>query len=40
MPARSSGSPKQAPSRVIRHERPLDDPYFRSQPPADLTLRY
>lgn len=36
----AENSPKQAPIRVIRRERPLDDPYFRSQPPADRTLRY
>lgn len=40
MPVRSSSSPKQAPIRVIRRERSLDDPYFRSQSPADRTLRY
>ena len=33
-------SPQQAPIRVIRRERLLDDLHFRSQPPADRTLRY
>ena len=44
MPARSSSSPKQAPIRVIRHERPrllrpYDDPDFRFEPPTDPVRR-
>ena len=44
MPARPANSPKQAPIRVIRHERPrllrpLDDPHFRFEPPTDPVRR-
>ncbi|MDE2742527.1 MAG: hypothetical protein OXI58_13125, partial [Gemmatimonadota bacterium] len=44
MPARSSSSPKQAPIRVIRHERPrllrpYDDPDFRFESPTDPVRR-
>ena len=44
MPARPANSPKQAPIRVIRQERPrllrpLDDPHFRFEPPTDPVRR-
>ena len=44
MPTRSTNSPKQAPIRVIRRERPrllrpCDDPHFRFEPPTDPVRR-
>ena len=44
MPARPANSPKQAPIRVIRQERPrllrpFDDPHFRFEPPTDPVRR-
>lgn len=35
MAVRPANSPEQAPIRVIRRGRPLDNPHFRFEPPAD-----